>query len=1049
MDRSKFPLSIRLYGGCDVLIGGKPLPKLRSRKEQWLLALLALEHAAPVPRTKLAQTLWPFPDHAADQAGYNLRRSLTDLRHALGTEGNRLLSPTPRTIQLAVAGADIDVIRFDEAIKSGTPEDLELAVAHYEGPFLPECLEPWAVMERTRREHLFLQALDDLGTRAIANGDTASSIRYLTRCLAASPLREQTCRALMEALTRAGEINAALHIYQELSRLLHRQQNAAPTPETTALFHAIRAGARQQTRPAEPNAPTTEPTSRALPSPLTTLIGREEQTRGIIAQLNAARLVTLTGSGGVGKTRLGIQVAEELEGDYTNGIYYVELGTLAGPDLVTQTVAATLGLREEQDRPLVGTLIAHLQRRPSLLILDGCEHLIPACTELVSRLLQGGRSLHVLATSRQPLGVPGEAIWRVPSLSLPDPKRLPADDIHLPALLADYAAIRLFVERARLVQPSFAITPHNARALVQICARLDGIPLAIELAAARIKVLAIDQLARRLNQLFRLLTDAPRGTLSRQATMEATIRWSYDLLSPHEQRLLSRLAVFVGGWTLEAVEQASIDPPLVTAREETAAVTRTGPNNVWIASYDVLDLLSRLVDRSLVLFEEIEGVGRYRMLETVRQFAMERLADGGEFPIWSARHMAYFLQMAEEAAPTLFKSGAERWLPRLETEHDNLRAALEWALCEDREPRAATRLAAALWRFWYRRAYLTEGRAWLAAVLKIDWEGQETSERARACNGAGFLAFHQGDIETAAHRFVESRQIATKLGDSELVAAALHHEGYMAWYLNDCPAARTRYEEEITILRELDDKPQLATALCQLGIAESDMGDVAAAQAHFQESLDIAQRLGDLPLIATTLHSQAHLAFYERDYSAAATLYSRALILARQTDDRTRIATTLHRLGAVAEAAGDPVAAGQYYAESLAVGRQLEEKNFIAAALQGLGNALIAQDRYEEAGIHLRESLQIYTDLKDRRGPYKTLDCLARLAAAQHQYDRATTLFGAVDTIRANLGVSTRTADDPIIGNLRAALGEPVFTEALDQGRHMVYEEMLGYALGL
>jgi predicted ATPase/DNA-binding SARP family transcriptional activator len=1048
MERAEFPLSIRLYGGFDVLIGGQPLPRLRSRKEQWLLALLALEHAAPVARTKLAQMLWPFPDHAADQAGYNLRRSLSELRRALGEEEGRLLAPTPRTIQLAVTGADIDVIEFDDAIKQGTEEALERAIALYRGPFLPECLEPWAITERTQREQLFLQALDELGERATVRGDTAAAIRTLTRALAIAPTREQTCRALMEALVKAGESNAAIQAYQDLSRLLHRQQHAAPTAETTALFQAIRAGARRSVPDAAPQGrQAVDAMPRSRPSPLTTLVGREEQTRGIIAQLAVTRLVTLTGTGGVGKTRLAIQVAEELEADYVGDITYVELGSLTDPELAPQTVATALGLREEKEQPLIKTLIDFLQRRQSLLILDGCEHLVSACNTLASQLLQYCRHLRILATSRQPLGVEGETIWRVPSLSLPDPKRLPAEDTHLPSLLADYAAIRLFAERARLVQPGFQITPHNARAIVQICARLDGIPLAIELAAARIKALAIDQLARRLNQLFRLLPDAPRGALSRQATMEATIRWSYDLLTPAEQVLLDRLSIFVGGWTLEAAEAVCATDNEITPYSEFAQRGLSDPAPLSLPASDILDLLSRLVDRSLVLFDETDGNGRYRMLETVRQFALERLVESSELPVWSARHMAYFLHLAEEAGPTLFDSGAERWLTRLETDHDNLRAALEWALCEDRALSAARRLAAALWRFWYRRAYITEGRSWLAAVLKAGDREQNRSEWARAYNGAGFLALHQGEVETAARYFALSGRIATEIGDSRLVAATLHHEGYMAWYLNDCATARQHYEAEIAILRELDDRPRLATALCQLGIAEGDMGDIAPARAHFQESLNIAQGLGDRPLIATTLHSQAHLAFYERDYPTAAALYHRVLTLARQTDDRTRIATALHRLGAVAEAAGDSIMASDYYSESLAVGRELEEKNFIAAALQGLGNALIAQARYAEAAGYLCESLQIYADLKDRRGPYKTLDCLARLSAAQGQHLHAATLCGAVDALRANVGASPRPADDATVAGLSEALSEAAFKAARDQGHTMTFDEMIRYAI--
>jgi predicted ATPase/DNA-binding SARP family transcriptional activator len=848
MVSSASPLSIQLFGGFEAQVRGRPIPKLRSRKEQWLLALLALEHAAPVPRTKLAQMLWPFPDHATDQAGYNLRRSLTELRRALGTETDRLVSPTPRTIRLAVDGAEIDVLTFDAALAHGDHDGFELAVSLYRGPFLPECVDGWAIEERTKREHAYLLALEALASDADSNGDLTTAIRYLRQCLAVDPIRELACRALMETLARSGEYNAALLVYQEFSRRLHRLHNALPDAETTTLFHTLRAEARRRAPTVEPSPlPEAVEPPHLLPAPLTSLIGREEQVRGIIAQLESKRMVTLTGSGGVGKTRLAIQVAEDLAGRYRDGIYFVELGALTDPTLVPQTVASTLDIREETGHPLATTLTSVLQRRRLLLILDGCEHLIVGCSELGATLLRGCRNLCILATSRQPLAISGETLWRVPSLSLPDPRRLPSDDVHLGTLLSDYAAIRLFVDRAGMAQPGFQLTPQNARDVMEICTRLDGIPLAIELAAARIKALTTQQLARRLNRLFRLLTDEPSNTLSRQATMEATIRWSYDLLDPPERLLLARLSVFTGGWTLEAAE-AVVGDDWFADGEPTTIQQSTITND------DVLKLTSRLVDRSLLLFEEVNGFGRYRMLETVRQFAHERLIEQNETTYARGRHLAYFLGLAEEAEPTLFGSGAETWLPQLEQEHDNLRAALTWSLNGPGGGSEAIRLAAALWRFWYRRGYLTEGRGWLAACLKC---GETTASPARAsvCNGAGFLAFHQGDVETARSFFHESLDIAESLDDRRLIATALHHQAYMAWYLNDFTTARSYYEQEIAILRELDDRSELASTLCQLGIAAGDMGDTATAGAHFGESLEIAQQLGDRALIATTLHS--------------------------------------------------------------------------------------------------------------------------------------------------------------------------------------------------
>src|SRR5262245_42819181 len=416
-----------------------------------------------------------------------------------------------------------------------------------------------------------------------------------------------------------------------------------------------------------------------LPRQLTRFIGREQAIVEVKRLLASSALLTLTGSGGCGKSRLALQVGADLLEEYADSVWLVELAALSDPERVPQTVATALGVRELPGRPLIQTLIDSLCPKQLLLLLDNCEHLLSACTQLTERLLQACPQVRVLASSREALGLLGEQSYRVPSLSLPDPRQLPPWE-----RLPEFEAVQLFTDRAVLSQASFAVTEANAAAVVAVCRRLDGIPLAIELAAARVKALPVEKLNERLDDMFRLLTGGSRTALPRQQTLRALIDWSYDLLSPPERALLRRLSVFAGGWTLEAAEAVCVGD--------------------GIEGWEVLDLLTSLVEKSLVLYEEGEGEGRYRLLETVRQYARDRLLEAGESEAAREQHCDWFLALAEEAEPQLWREVA--WVERLEREHDNLRTALEW--CAASSPETGLRLAGALHWFWHIRGHFTE-----------------------------------------------------------------------------------------------------------------------------------------------------------------------------------------------------------------------------------------------------------------------------------------------------------------------------------------------------
>jgi len=456
-----------------------------------------------------------------------------------------------------------------------------------------------------------------------------------------------------------------------------------------------------------------------LPLELSSFVGREKQLAEVGRQLDANRLLTLTGSGGCGKTRLALAVAREMVEGFEDGVWQVELAPLVDPSLVPQAVASTLGLRDQPGRSPTEALSHHLESRNVMLVLDNCEHLVEACATLAEALLRYCPQLRVLATSREALGITGEVAWPVPPLSLPDLRRLP--DIES---LPSYESARLFMERAAAVRPAFALTEHNAPAVAHICYRLDGIPLAIELAAARTKVLSVEEISERLDYSFELLTSGGRTAMPRQRTLYATMDWSYELLLDEERALFRRLSVFSGGFALGAAESVCAGEDLVRGQ--------------------VLVLLSRLVDKSLVAMREVGGETRYRLLETVRQYGKEKLDESGEEDEVGRRHAGYCVGIAEEAEQKLGEPNQARWLVWLEAEHDNIRAALSFSLGEGGEAGEGVRLAAAMWPFWFARGYLSEGRRWLeSAVSRTAPAG--TLSRAKALNGAGWLAAYQDE----------------------------------------------------------------------------------------------------------------------------------------------------------------------------------------------------------------------------------------------------------------------------------------------------------------
>lgn len=942
---------IWLLGGFRVAVGSRHIAETewRLRKAQSLVKLLALAPGHRLHRDQVLDLLWPDADPEA--AANNLRRTLHNAR--------RTLAPTPSPPDLLlrlhnqVLALDppgplwTDVETFEVAAtmarRRQDPAAHRTALDLYAGDLLPEDrYEDWATARREQLRTLRLDLLVEMARLYRAQGHWVPAIESLEQVVGAEPTYEEAHVELMRLHALGGQRHQALRQYQALAQTLRQELDAEPSDISQRLRQEILAGrfpdgkAATETRaapvitggvgPGEREGPAATP-SHNLPSPLTSFVGRGWEVAEVTRLLGTARLLTLSGAGGCGKTRLALEVAGKLLAEYPDGVWLVELAPLADPPLVPQAVAVALNVREAPGRTPLAVLTDALRPKRSLLVLDNCEHLAQACGDLAHALLKTCPHLRILATSRQALGIIGEVVWRVPPLALPHPAP------PLPALdhLAQVEAIQLFVERARCHQSAFALTRENAPAVVELCRRLDGLPLAVELAAARMQVLTPQQITARLDDRFRLLTGGGPTAPARHQTLRAVVDWSYGLLDSPERALLDRLAVFSGGWSLEAAEAVGAGRP--------------------IERDDVLELLSRLVDRSWVVAETAEDAAlRYRMLETLRQYAWERLGERGETEASQNRHAGYFLDLAEQAEPALGRPEQAGWLARLEREHDNLRAALRWAL-EVGAGETPLRLAGALARFWELHGYLSEGQRWLDMALAQS--GAATAEvRSKSLNGAGNLAARRGEFAQANRLFQESLALRRQLGDTRGVAIALNNLGLVAREQGDYLAARACYDESLTLKREMGDQRGVAIALNNLGLVTRDLGDDAGAHALHHESLTRFQDLEDTWGIALALNNLGRVARVQGDFPGARALHLESLSLRRDLGDQLAITYSLDDLGRLALGEGDHKRAVRLFAAAAAlreaIGAPLppadreDYERSVSAARSALGDAAFA-----------------------------------------------------------------------------------------------------------
>lgn len=766
-----------------------------------------------------------------------------------------------------------------------------------------------------------------------------------------------------------------------------------------------------------------------LPIPLTSFIGREKEIESIQKRLSRHRLVTLIGVGGIGKTRLSQQVASQLLSNYPNGVWLVELASLNNSALITQSIASMFGIPQTANsNELLETLIQFLHAKTILLILDNCEHLLDACAELADKLLKSCPNLKILATSRQALGIIGEALYRVPSLTIPEVHRIETIE-----KLNDYESMRLFDERAQLVQIDFALTKENASSVVQICARLDGIPLAIELAAVRIQTLSAEQIAKQLDQCFHVLTGGSRTALPKHQTLQASIDWSWQLLDHSEQTLLRRLSVFAGGFRLETVEQVC-----------------TGDS---IELRQVAEILSQLVQKSLVV--QSQGSGRqerFFLLETIHQYAREKLLEAGEAEQLRNRHLDFFLRWAEHAGPRLRGSEQLEWFSKIEAEHDNLRVALEWSLTQAEYGEASLRLAGALFLFWDRSGSTSEGRAWLARALANPGSPRAGAARARALYADGFLAHHQSDA-TAKALFEESVNLWRALGPHGKtgLAYALAALGESMRWRGDPAMARSLEGEAIALFREQGERWGLADALSHLGLAIRDLGDFELARSFVNESIALWRDLGELFELGMSTRLLGLVALRQGDYEVARLHFADYLAINKKLGKQGAVAWALLDMGEATLNLGQRVQAKSYVEESFSIFRETNQKYGIALCLYFSGLLAGLEGDNEQAATFFEQGLV----LAHTTGPiwYRAdiLMGLSGVAASNREARRAARLLGAADS-QLEAGASYWNAAESLYIERTTAsavdqLGEAVFEEAYAEGRAMTFEQAAAYAM--
>ena len=950
------PMRVWLLGGFRVSVGARTVEdeKWRVRKAASLVKLLALAPDHRLHREQAMDFLWPLLGREA--ASNNLRQVLYGARRTLyPTNGSLYLASDGETLVLCPRGdLWVDVDAFEEAAttarRTREPAIYRAALDLYAGDLPPEDrYETWTEGRREELRQLYLALLVGLAKLHEEVLEHEPAIDALRKATTEEPTFEDAQAGLMRLYAHAGRSEQALAQYEELRGILSKTLGKHPAEAIVRLRDEISAG---RFPPPSESQRVEDPISmgnHTLPAPMTSFVGREREIVEVKRMLAMTRLLTLTGAGGSGKTRLALEVTRDLVGAFPDGVWLVQLAPLSESELVTQEVSRVLGVKELPNQYLDDTLAAALGRRELLIVMDNCEHIVDPVARLISRLLASCPRLKVLATSREVLAVSGEVNVPVPPLSLPP--NTDGDHRGRPTVenLARSEAVRLFVDRVRQRLPDFELTEENARATARVCRKLDGIPLAIELATARMGTLTVEEVARRLEISLDVLKGSSRIGEARQRTLRATLDWSHGLLSEAERAVFRRLSVFAGGWTLEAAETVC-----------------TGEG---IEVEDVLDLLGGLVDKSLVVAGATTvGTARYRMLEPIRQYAGEKLALSKDHQQTRFRHARWCLALAEEADKDSNGPAHAKWLERLETEHGNLRAALQWSL-NGGDAELGLRLAGSLWLFWYSRGHGREGQNWLHTAISRCRSGA-TLARAKALKGAGWLALFRDEYETAKKLLEQSLTLSRQLGYTEGIASALTYLGFVAVLgdRGDIPVPAV-LGEALRLKPQLEDMHTVGNLLVFEGLVAGSRGDLDRAAELHEEGLMLFRKVRNPHGMVMCLNNLGFIFLAQADYERASANFKEGLYLAQELDHKVIVQYSLLGMGSVATSMGSPALAARLWgaAESfyeaynmrltpLARSRTNYD-GYLAAARRALGEAAFEEAWAEGKSVTLDEAV--------------------------------------------------------------------------------------------
>ncbi len=994
----------QLLGSLRANCGEKVLEKFQTQKTASLLAYLAYYSHRRHTREEMIDLLWP---DAELEAGRNrFSQALVWLRPHLELSPDvrgTILMADRQTAGLNPQAITVDALTFEAAARSAlaatsqSASSLETAASLYTGDLLPGYYEDWVLTERQRLLSLFLSLLQRLISFYEQEANWDRALDYARRALASDPVSEELHFTLMRLLSASGQADAALRQFRELERVLDKELGEKPSPAAYALMQAI--SARKSQPPVRlPSA--TLPQSPIV-RPLTRFFGREAELTALHTLLTSesVRLVTLTGTGGAGKTRLALEASRQLAEDYQGAVWFIPLADVTDPAMLPSVLTDALRLPRSADTSSLKQVTEALSQRPSLLVLDNLEHLVEGAAPLIRSLLEMTATLKILVTSRQRLALDGEREVSVLPLASPVWEEAEGLPSRLERLV-QVESVRLFVDRAQSVRPSFAVTPQNAEAIARLCTRLEGLPLAIELCASWAQTLTPSQMLAQLTRRFDLLVSRRSDIPPRHRSLRAALEYSYLLLPAALQQFFVQLSLFRGGWTLEAAEAVCLD----SALGSTALTALTN--------------MTELRERSLLIAEEPQEAGtesrmRYRMLEALREFAAEQRTLAMETTL-RQRHAAYFLRLAEDARLHLTGPQQTLWLMRLEAEHDNLRGVLSWAV-ESQEAKIGLRLAVALSKFWEIRGYFREAQQWLERLLPLTLDDEASPSS---------LVLRAKTLSAYANAFE---------GLTDFVSAEFYAQAALAAW------------------RALEEASGMASSLAMLGSIAMMREDYGPAVQLLQEARSLARSVGDKAMAAGAVHSLGRIALAQQNWSEASELLSESLNLHRALGDRNKAAAALNNLGLVARYRGDLKAARELLNQALSEHRALGDRPRMAISLLNIGTVERLDQRYEEAVSALRPALTLAMEIDDRRVQAWCIKEFGHLLCARSQWQPGVRLLSASESLRQALGMSFSPADPGELSRdvslAKTALGQSEFDAAWQAGSHWTSQEACAQAM--